>query len=104
MPTRALNAKLTRRLPPRKISSSAATGVDAARAVVEGQSFSDRDASSLCVECGLCCNGSLFSEVELASDDEGADLESVGLRIEDADEDEPAVLMQPCGGLCGTRC
>ncbi|HEX7861643.1 MAG TPA: YkgJ family cysteine cluster protein [Verrucomicrobiae bacterium] len=91
-------------MPPRKISSSAGDAADEVGVVVEPPTFDDSDASSLCVECGLCCDGSLFSEVELASDDEGAALESVGLQIEDSDDDEPAVLMQPCGALCGTRC
>ena len=62
------------------------------------------DAGDLCKNCGLCCNGSLFSEVELGGRTESDGLEAIGLNIEDADEDEPAVLIQPCGALRGTRC
>lgn len=61
------------------------------------------ESGALCQNCGLCCDGSLFSEVELA-DRESCGLEAMGLEIEDEDGDEPAVLVQPCGALCGTRC
>src|SRR5688500_4982323 len=102
MPTRALNAKHTRPLPPRKISAGNGAGVAGAAGKT---SFRDAEAASnLCVQCGLCCDGSLFSEVELASDMEAADLEPHGLNVDDGDEDEPAVLNQPCGALCGSRC
>jgi len=59
---------------------------------------------TLCTRCGLCCDGSLFADVELASGDEASALEVMGLEIEDADGDEGGLLVQPCGGLKGRRC
>ena len=57
----------------------------------------------LCTRCGLCCDGSLFADVELASTDEGSALEVMGLEIED-DEDDRSLLLQPCGALKGKCC
>jgi Fe-S-cluster containining protein len=62
------------------------------------------NAGSICRDCGLCCDGSLFSEVELLDPVESAGLEVLGLAVEDEEEDEPAVLMQPCGALRETSC
>lgn len=59
---------------------------------------------TLCTRCGLCCDGSLFADVELASRDEASALEVMGLEIEDADEDDGGLLLQPCGALKGKRC
>ena len=59
---------------------------------------------ALCTRCGLCCDGSLFADVELASGDEASGLEVMGLEIEDADGDECGFLVQPCGALKGRRC
>jgi Fe-S-cluster containining protein len=59
---------------------------------------------TLCTRCGLCCDGSLFADVELASGDEASALEVMGLEIEDADEDDGGLLLQPCGALKGKRC
>jgi Fe-S-cluster containining protein len=59
---------------------------------------------TLCTRCGLCCDGSLFADVELASRDEASTLEIMGLEIEDADDDEVGFLLQPCGALKGKRC
>ena len=59
---------------------------------------------TLCTRCGLCCDGSLFADVELASGDEASALEVMGLEIEDDDEDDGGVLVQPCGALKGKRC
>ena len=61
---------------------------------------------TLCTRCGLCCDGSLFADVELASRDEASALEVMGLDIEDADDDEidGGLLLQPCGALKGKQC
>jgi uncharacterized protein len=59
---------------------------------------------TLCIRCGLCCDGSLFAEVELANGNEASALEVMGLEIEDADEDDAGLLLQPCGALKGRRC
>src|SRR3989442_1734862 len=59
---------------------------------------------TLCTRCGLCCDGSLFADVELANTDEASALEVMGLEIDDADEDEGGLLLQPCRALKGRRC
>lgn len=59
---------------------------------------------SLCTRCGLCCDGSLFADVELASTDEAVACEVLGLEIEDADAGDGALLLQPCRALRGKRC
>jgi Fe-S-cluster containining protein len=57
---------------------------------------------NLCTNCGLCCDGSLFAEVELRSRRESIKLESIGLEVEEDDDGD--LLLQPCGALKGTRC
>ena len=59
---------------------------------------------TLCTRCGLCCDGSLFADVELANGDEATALEVLGLEIEDADEDGGELLVQPCAALKGRLC
>lgn len=59
---------------------------------------------ALCTRCGLCCDGSLFADVELAGSDEASALEVMGLEIEDADASDGGLLLQPCRALQGTRC
>lgn len=59
---------------------------------------------TLCTRCGLCCDGSLFADVELASGDETSALEVMGLEIEDNDEVAGGLLLQPCRALNGKRC
>jgi uncharacterized protein len=56
---------------------------------------------SLCTNCGLCCDGSLFADVELASHREALKLEILGLEIDDTDR---PVLVQPCPALKNKRC
>ncbi len=58
----------------------------------------------LCTQCGLCCDGTLLADVELAGRDEVAMLEVLGLEVEDADGDHNGLLLLPCGALKGTRC
>lgn len=59
---------------------------------------------TLCTQCGLCCDGSLFADVELANAKEASALEVMGLEIEDDDEDDHGVLLQPCRALKGKCC
>ena len=59
---------------------------------------------TLCTRCGLCCDGSLFADVELASGNEAPAMEVMGLEIEDDDDDGGGLLLQPCGALKGRRC
>lgn len=58
---------------------------------------------TLCTRCGLCCDGTLFADVELSGRAEATGLEILGLEVED-DESGPAVLVQPCRALRGRRC
>ena len=58
----------------------------------------------LCTKCGLCCDGSLFADVELANRDEASALEVMGLDIEDDDEVDGELLLQPCAALKRKRC
>lgn len=58
----------------------------------------------LCTQCGLCCDGSLFADVELANSGEASALEVLGLDIEDADEGDGGLLLQPCRALDEKRC
>src|SRR6267378_2875659 len=57
----------------------------------------------LCLRCGLCCDGSLFADAELAGRESTA-LDILGLEIEDADQGEPAVLLQPCAAFKRKQC
>ena len=59
----------------------------------------------LCTRCGLCCDGTLFADVELAPRDDTGALEVLGLEVED-DDDRPGrkLLLQPCAALRGRRC
>ena len=58
---------------------------------------------TLCTNCGLCCDGTLFADVELVGQAEVARLESMGLAIENEDRNT-GLLSQPCAALRGTRC
>ena len=58
---------------------------------------------TLCTRCGLCCDGSLFADVELAGRVESAGLEIMGLEIEEDDADGE-LLALPCAALRGKRC
>jgi Fe-S-cluster containining protein len=59
---------------------------------------------ALCTECGLCCDGSLFSDVELSGAKEISGLEALGVNIEDGDLSAAALLLQPCSALQSRRC
>ena len=58
---------------------------------------------TLCTRCGLCCDGTLFGDVELTGRREAARLEVLGLDV-DADDADVELLSLPCRGLRGTRC
>lgn len=58
---------------------------------------------TLCTRCGLCCDGSLFADVELAGRAEATKVEAMGLEIED-DDANGALLPQPCKALQGKLC
>jgi len=58
---------------------------------------------SLCVHCGLCCDGTLFGDVELTGRREALRLGSLGLNVDENDADGQ-LLSLPCAGLRTTRC
>jgi uncharacterized protein len=58
---------------------------------------------ALCTRCGLCCDGSLFADVELSGQAEASGLEVMGLEIEDDDAGR-GLLLLPCRALQGRRC
>ena len=58
---------------------------------------------TLCTRCGLCCDGTLFGDVELTGQREATRLEILGLDV-DADDADTELLALPCGALRGTRC
>ena len=70
----------------------------------ETDATSRRLTDILCTRCGLCCDGSLFADVELAGPRETSGLELLGLDVEDADKGEGALLSLPCRALKGKRC
>jgi len=57
----------------------------------------------LCTQCGLCCDGSLFADVELVGQAEAMRLEIMGLEVEE-DGTVPGLLSQPCAALREKRC
>lgn len=59
-------------------------------------------AQLLCIQCGLCCSGAIFADVELGSQQEAAAMEILGLDIEE--EGGRSLLIQPCRALRGTEC
>jgi uncharacterized protein len=59
----------------------------------------------LCTHCGLCCNGALFADVELASQREADGMEALGLLVDETDDDAARpLLVQPCVALKNKRC
>jgi uncharacterized protein len=59
--------------------------------------------SQLCPNCGLCCNGVLFADVELRAGDDAGRLAELGLSL--AKKGGKLAFAQPCacfdGKLCG---
>jgi len=58
----------------------------------------DSPSQSLCLTCGLCCDGTLFSTVQLKPDDEITLLRAVGINITDGH------LKQPCAAYKNCTC
>src|SRR5690349_9517032 len=58
---------------------------------------------TLCTNCGLCCDGTLFADVELVGEAEVARLELMGMEVENEGRNT-GLLSQPCAALRGTRC
>lgn len=58
---------------------------------------------TLCTKCGLCCDGTLFADVELVGQAEATRLEIMGMEVENENRNI-GLLSQPCAALSGTRC
>ena len=75
-------------------------------------------AESLCLTCGICCNGALFQDVGLQPGDDAALLQSLGLPLKNIGRRQDAETLsthpkskiqnrkfpQPCAALEGCRC
>lgn len=60
-----------------------------------------RDSDALCMQCGLCCNGTFYGSV-LVADTESERLRRIGLRV--VDQDGVTAMAQPCSALHGCLC
>lgn len=61
--------------------------------------------SSLCLACGLCCNGLLFADVNLQPQDDASRLGALGLAlIPSRGNAGGRRFLQPCRALDGCRC
>jgi uncharacterized protein len=59
--------------------------------------------SQLCPNCGLCCNGVLFADVELRAGDDAKHLAKIGLTLEKKGRNKTA-FAQPCACFDGKLC
>ena len=59
---------------------------------------------AICLQCGICCDGTLFSTVVLRRGDRPAFLRGHGLRIRRRATGTAPRLQQPCAALEGCRC
>jgi Fe-S-cluster containining protein len=57
------------------------------------------NSNSLCLECGLCCNGVIFADVQLQSGDNAARLRALGLAFAKTPK-----FHQPCTAFAGCKC
>src|SRR6266850_7311964 len=61
--------------------------------------------NSLCLQCGLCCNGVIFADVKLQPGDDPVRLQSIGLPISTPHSAlRIPHFSQPCAALDGCRC
>src|SRR5689334_21247366 len=58
--------------------------------------------SQLCPNCGLCCNGVLFADVELQKGDDARRLTELGLSLKK--KGRKRAFAQPCACFDGTLC
>lgn len=62
------------------------------------------DANSLCLECGLCCNGVIFADVQLRPTDNAARLRTLGLAFVRKTKVGVDKFKQPCAAFGGCQC
>jgi len=58
--------------------------------------------TTICVGCGLCCDGSMYPNVEVGGDDRIEILETAGLLF--STRNDVARFRQPCGVFDGCKC
>ena len=65
-----------------------------------------RDDNSLCLECGLCCNGVIFGNVQLEPEDDAHLLQSLGLKFAPNRQSQIVnrKFLQPCTAFAGCEC
>jgi hypothetical protein len=65
----------------------------------------DLPEESICLKCGLCCNGVIFADVKLQPGEDAARLQSLGLSISTPRSARRATYFkQPCAAFDGCRC
>ena len=62
------------------------------------------DTNSLCLECGLCCNGVIFADVQLRRGDNAARLRALGLAFVKNSKGGIVKFRQPCAAFGGCKC
>jgi Fe-S-cluster containining protein len=62
----------------------------------------DCSVDNICLGCGLCCDGTLYSHVELSDADDIESLRSRGLRLRQLDGKDR--FQQPCSAASGGCC
>src|ERR1700722_1656509 len=65
--------------------------------------MNDASIEQLCPNCGLCCDSTLFADVELRAGDDAARLASLGLKLHNKGRMKFA-FSQPCACFDGTLC
>ena len=63
-----------------------------------------RESNSLCLECGLCCNGVIFADVQLRPHDDPARLRALGLAFAQKSRSGVEKFKQPCAAFAGCKC
>lgn len=66
--------------------------------------LSDHTVAALCPACGLCCNGTLFVDVELHRDDRAQTLKALGLNVRPKGRAGKQGFHQPCPAYQDSLC
>jgi Fe-S-cluster containining protein len=59
--------------------------------------------SNICMECGLCCDGTVFYRAPIAREDDLVPLARKGLTVVTSDDGQRSFFLQPCQAL-ESRC
>ncbi len=58
--------------------------------------------SNICIDCGMCCDGTMYRTVEIEAGEDISPLQAVGVVF--TAKDEKAQFLQPCAAFCEGRC